>query len=209
MQDSIIIKVHCKWQRMWEDHYIYTRFHYGSSVLRCPIELQNHCCYHISHSPTLPCSHQAWEMVLINTETPEQSLMASKHASGVTLSYPVWQFLRNASPDAIKPHGVRLEPEGRGGEGRRGGGDDSLDNGINDSSVVCSLHLSTPTSWLMGKDRPSCFMAIVLCWLNWGLSTFGWVYRRRKQKRRNQIQLMMENSFGRITWRDWLREYSS
>ena len=63
----------------------------------------------------------------------------------------------------------------RESDGERGRACHSLDRGRKDSSVVWNRHFKTPTSWLRGKEAPSCFMAITPCWLNWPLSTLGLV----------------------------------
>lgn len=50
-----------------------------------------------------------------------------------------------------------------------------LVSGIKDSSVVCSLHFSTPTSLLTGNDFSGFFKPIRDSEVKSFLSTFGWV----------------------------------
>lgn len=53
-----------------------------------------------------------------------------------------------------------------------------LVNGMKDSSVVCNLHFSTPTSLLIGNDFSGFFKPICDSVVKSFLSTFGWVWKR-------------------------------
>lgn len=58
----------------------------------------------------------------------------------------------------------------------------SLVNGMKDSSVVCNLHFSTPTSLLIGNDFSGFFKPICDSAVNSFLSTFGWVWNGNKSR---------------------------
>lgn len=54
----------------------------------------------------------------------------------------------------------------------------ALVSGMRDSSVVCSLHFSTPTSLFRGKDLSGFFRPMMASDVKSFLSTLGWVWKR-------------------------------
>ena len=73
----------------------------------------------------------------------------------------------------------------------------SLVRGISDSSVVCILHLSTPTSWSTGNGFSGCFRPIIPRWLNACLSTLGCVYGERGKGGGREREREREGERGR------------